>query len=119
MQPFIINNSRASLLFGASFLIGIALASLCATRAWLPFALAVCFLGIFLLTVGHFDRFQKIIAISVVVSALGVLRFAVALPTTSPETLVAYADRKLQLEGVVREEPDRRIAGAQYVVLVD
>ena len=119
MRPFIVNNSRASLLFGACFLVGVAFASLCATRAWLPFTLAVCFLGIFLLIVGRFDRFQKIVVISVVASALGALRFVVALPTTSPERLVAYADRKLQLEGVVREEPDRRIAGAQYVVLVD
>ncbi len=114
-----VSSSKILLRIGGCFLGGVALASLYASRSWLPTMLGVFFIAVFILLVVRMDRFWKMLIISSVVFFLGILRFIVVLPNISSTSLVYHADQKIQLEGVVRDEPDRRIAGAQYVVLVD
>lgn len=48
----------------------------------------------------------------------GVLRFVVAIPTDAPDQIQTYASKQVVVEGVIREDPDRRLSAAQYVIKV-
>lgn len=119
MERFFSSKIYFTLCVGGSFLVGAAGASLIATLAWLPFAIGSIFILIFGLIVAKnvvAVRFAIILLLSLV---LGATRFIIALPTNTPGEIQSYADKQMVAEGVIHEEPDRRIGAAQYVVKVE
>lgn len=119
MERFFSSKIYLTLCTGSCFLAGVASASFGSTRALLPWIVGSIFVVIFALIIAKGRPNVRFVLILLVSFALGVMRFVVALPLDTPEHLQYYADHDATFVGIIREEPDRRIGAAQYVVAVD
>lgn len=85
---------------------------------WLPYVLGVIFILVFIFLIQHNVRIKVTVGL-LLCFIFGVLRFVLALPTNTPDQIQTYAGKQVAIEGVIREDPDRRLSGAQYVIKVD
>lgn len=114
---FLVRKYRV-LIYGGCFLLGVALASLGASRQWLPVSIGAVCLGVFSILVGFTNSVVRFFGVVLLCLSLGALRFVSALETDGPGNIAWYAGHSLPVEGIVEREPDQRLSGTQYVVKV-